>query len=386
MVRAQGQNGAALVIGNSKYLWEAHLPNVRRDAPDIAKRFQALGLKTELLQDLGLDAMRQAIDKFRTASRGANLAALYFAGHGASWERDTYLVPVDADLSAPSIVKSLISVPSIRDAMGEAAHRLLVFDSCRNNPADGWRQLEATRRGAGDNVRLPATGAPNTLVLYSTAPGRVALDGPAGENSPFAAAFLRQLGSPSVDLQALPANLRRDLLIATQARQILWDQNTYQQPFQIRGTGAGTTAGGSGWNRDPSRIIELSNAYAFAQANGLLLPPGLIAHRPAGNSRDASKVGAFKFESLTPRGERVPSVLLVLSVEEQQSAEIILAGKNAEGVGWYFRTGTLSGNRLEVDVVYGGPHSIFDWRDANSGSFSLIGNKLFTTSFTRLDG
>ena len=34
IVRAQGQNGVALVIGNSKYQWEAQLPNVRRDAPD----------------------------------------------------------------------------------------------------------------------------------------------------------------------------------------------------------------------------------------------------------------------------------------------------------------------------------------------------------------
>jgi Caspase domain len=53
-VLAQGKsNGVALVIGNSKYHWEAQLPNVRRDAPDMARSFQALGLKTELIQDAG---------------------------------------------------------------------------------------------------------------------------------------------------------------------------------------------------------------------------------------------------------------------------------------------------------------------------------------------
>src|SRR5476649_2811471 len=99
VVRAQGQTaGVALVIGNSKYQWEASLPNVRRDAPDIAKRFQALGLKTELLQDLGREAMQQAIAKFGEASRGARLAAFYFAGHGVTWDKQTYVVPVDADL------------------------------------------------------------------------------------------------------------------------------------------------------------------------------------------------------------------------------------------------------------------------------------------------
>ena len=89
MVRAQGQNGVALVIGNSKYQWEASLPNVKRDAPDVARAFQALGLKTELLQDLGGEAMRQAIAKFGEASRGARFAAFYFAGHGVTWEKQT---------------------------------------------------------------------------------------------------------------------------------------------------------------------------------------------------------------------------------------------------------------------------------------------------------
>lgn len=39
IVRAHGQsNGVALVIGNSKYRCEASLPNVKRDAPAVAKR------------------------------------------------------------------------------------------------------------------------------------------------------------------------------------------------------------------------------------------------------------------------------------------------------------------------------------------------------------
>src|SRR5512143_3807480 len=82
-VLAQGASaGVALVIGNSKYSWEASLPNVKRDVPDIARRFHAFGLKTELLQDLGLDALRRAIDKFAAATSGVGLAAFYFAGHG----------------------------------------------------------------------------------------------------------------------------------------------------------------------------------------------------------------------------------------------------------------------------------------------------------------
>ena len=397
-VHAQAQSsGVALVIGNSKYQWEAPLPNVRRDAPDIAKRFQAFGLKTELLQDVGRDVMRQAIDKFASAARGANLAAFFFAGHGASWTKDTYLVPVDTDLSAPSVVQSLTPVPSITAAMKDAAHRLLVLDNCRNNPADGWRQLEAERAAAinQEGQRAAAVSrAPNTLVLFSTAPGRVALDGPAGENSPFAAALLRQLESPSVDLQILAPKMRRELLIATQGRQVLWDESSYQQSFLLNsGRGTAAPANRSGWANDPSKIVELNNAYAFAQENGLPLPPGLIAHRPATNSPDSQKVGAFKYLAHSPGG-RYPQVLVVMSVEGGRTAEVIVAGKSSDGPFWRFITGTLSGSRLEYVPRDGASRFMFDWSDANSGSLSqLFESKVrgkssppYNAGFSRLDG
>ena len=103
IARAQAA-GVALVIGNSKYQWEAALPNVRRDAPDIAKSFQALGLKTELIQDVGRDGLLAALAKFKSAAAGANLAAFYFAGHGVTWAKQTYVVPVDADLGDPTAI------------------------------------------------------------------------------------------------------------------------------------------------------------------------------------------------------------------------------------------------------------------------------------------
>ena len=396
IVRAQAQNGVALVIGNSKYKWEASLPNVRRDAPDMAKRFKALGLQTALIQDASLDAMRQAIEQFKSAARGANFAAFYFAGHGAAWGKDTYFVPVDADLGTPSVVQSLMPVPSIGGAMQEANNRLLVFDNCRNNPADGWRQLETVRSAAYDPGRQQASDiglGPNTLVLYSTAPGRVALDGPAGENSPFAAMLLRHLDGQSVDLQALPTKLRRDLLIATEGRQVLWDQNGYERRFVLNAnrTGQSAPAGGrSGESHDPARIIELHKAYAFVRENNLPLPEGLIAFRAPAHSRDAHKVGAFKHTATGPTG-RDARLLLILSVDEQRVAEVIVAGRGGKGVFWRFVTATCSGDRLEVVSRGEGANFVFDWSDANSGSVAEIresGGKRGAGSsrFTRLDG
>ena len=391
-IRAQAQTaGVALVVGNSKYQWEAPLPNVRRDAPDIAKRLQAYGLRTELVQDAGRDALRRTIDSFVASAKGADFAALYYAGHGASWEKDTYLVPVDTDLSTPSVVQSLIPVPSIANGMNAAANRLLVFDNCRNNPADGWRQKAAQGASVVGSYGQSPDGAPpppNTLLLYSTAPGRTALDGPAGENSPFAASLLRQLDGP-VDLPALPAKLRRDLLIATQGRQVVWDRNTFAQPFAISGPRIAAAAARSGWAGDPSRIVELPNAYAYARQNDLPLAAGLIAHRPAGASPDARKIGAFKFMTNPPQRGPTPQLLVVMSVDEGNTAECIMCGK-VLGSYWRFITGKLSGERLEYEPPTGGAHFVFDWRDANGGSVALFpaggaGGRVTNTTFTRLD-
>jgi hypothetical protein len=390
-LRAQGANGVALVIGNSKYQWEASLPNVKRDAPDVAKRFQAMGLKTDLLQDTGRDAMKRAIESFTASSRGANFSAFYFAGHGAVWGRDTFLVPVDADLSSPDAVKNLLPVKAVSSGMDAASNRLLVFDNCRNNPADGWRQREAVEAALVKDQ--PVSAAPNTLALYSTAPGRVALDGPPGENSPFAASLLRQFDNGSVDVQALAPKLRRELLIATQGRQVLWDQSTYAAPFVLRGAASKSAAAGSGWAGDPSKVIELTKAYAYAQQNRLPLPAGLIAHRPPAGSPHAAKAGSFGFESAVPGGGQVKSLLVVMSVEEQNSCEAILVTQRDGVMAWRFVQATLSGDSMEYTTRSGGPRFVFKWNDASSGSLSIFAPKrggsgpaAFNHRFTRLDG
>ena len=408
IVRAQGANGIALVIGNSKYKWEASLPNVKRDAPDVTKAFQALGLKTELLQDAGKDAMFAAVEKLKAASRGANLAAFYFAGHGASWDKDTYLVPEDADLGNPGTVQTLLSVAALSGATKDAQNRLLVFDNCRNNPADGWRQKAAsdTSRVSASERAATALNGPNTMVLFSTAPGRIAVDGPAGENSPFAAMFLRQLAGQSVDLRALPEKLRRDLLIATEGRQVVWDQSTYERPFVLSG-GPGRPPSTS-HEADRSQIIELPKAFAFAAENGLPLPAGLVAFRPSTDSPNSEKVGSFKFISRIVAGvgkggtSDVPSILAVISVSETNTAEVVVSTKLAGldyGVVWRFLTASIVRGRLEfsnlemADGLATRQHS-FSWRDRTSGTYNqqeLIfttrsAPPFFNSPLTRLDG
>ncbi len=395
-VLAQGKGpGVALVIGNSKYQWEAPLPNVKRDVPDIARRFEAMGLKTELLQDAGRAAMTEAIERFGASARGSRFAAVYFAGHGAAWVKDNYLVPIDADLSTPNSTQALVSVTAIGQATGGAAHRLIVYDNCRNNPADGWQQTETQRAAAvNENVRAGLQLKPNSLTLFSTAPGRVALDGPPGENSPFAAALMRQLDGPSVDLHALAPVLRRDLLIATEGRQVLWELDTFQQSFVVTGARGKVAPINSSWARDPSRIIELPRAYAFVRENGLPLPEGLLAHRPAKAGRDAQKIGSWQYIA-NNKGSRNPQCLIVMSVEEGKTAELIMSGRGDNGAFWRFVTGDIRDGKIEYQPKDGSAHFSFAWNDANGGTLTQQPDRrgrggkspaMYTAPFTRLDG
>jgi len=400
IVRAQGQNGVALVIGNSKYHWESSLPNVRRDAPDIAKRFQALGLKTELVEDAGRESMSRALQKFADAARGARFAAFYFAGHGVYWEKQSYLVPVDADLTDPRTVTTLVKVPSIEAIMKQASGRMLVLDSCRNNPADGWRQKEAKMAARIDAVDSVGTAAPepNSMVLFSTAPGGSALDGPSGQNSPFAAALLRQLESAKVDVQTLGAKVRRDLLLATQGRQLVWDHNTYAGPFVLENAGKAT---GGAPSYDPARVVELPNAYAYAQKNSLSLPPGLVAYRASPGSPDAEKIGSFGFSfnaKVSAAGGNYPTqaMFMVLSVTEPAAAEVVLVVKDwgqSGGNRWRYFTADKSGRSVAWDNPDDTLRLQMIWNDQNSGTFNGFPGKAVTMAqkgqssrFTRLDG
>ncbi len=390
IVRAQGQNGVALVIGNSKYKWEASLPNARRDSADMARCFEAMGLRTELVQDAHRAAMNQALAKFAQASRGARLAAFYFAGHGAAWERQTYLVPVDSDLSDPGTVKDLIRGYAVADAAQGAAERLLVFDNCRNNPADGWRQQATLDRAHAIGLSMTGEGPmpPATIILYSTAPGRAALDGRVGENSPFAAVLLRRLSARTVDLNLLIPQLRRQLLIETEGRQLLWGGHTFgNTPHPVAGTGTPATAPPFR-GVDPARLVELKNAYAFANEIKSPMPGGIVAIRPPAGSHGAPLVGAYKF---VLRGT-LPFLWIVVSAHDGRSAEVITVVRADGKAVWRYFPAAVSGNTMDTLTWSGGQRFVLKWNDKGSGDVTAMGspNEVKSvpviTPFIRLDG
>jgi hypothetical protein len=183
----------ALVLGNGKYEAVPALDNPSNDAADLAQALRGVGFEVIEQRDATRDAMAKAVREFSERLRGADVALFFYAGHGLQMNGENYLLPVDAKIESPADVRfNTINLSDIQQEMesgGSGRANIIILDACRNNPfaeklASSGRAI--LTRGLG---RIDATGE-GSLIVYSTQPNNVALDG-AGRNSPFTAALLK---------------------------------------------------------------------------------------------------------------------------------------------------------------------------------------------------
>src|ERR1700761_2029661 len=88
----------ALVIGNGAYRNVPALLNPPNDAGDIAAALKRLGFTVTLITNGSFDEMRHALIALGRDAAGADMAAVYFAGHGMEINGENWLIPVDAEL------------------------------------------------------------------------------------------------------------------------------------------------------------------------------------------------------------------------------------------------------------------------------------------------
>lgn len=217
-VQASAERRVALAIGNSAYKIGGVLANSVNDSKLVAAALGASKFeKIEVKEDLGISDFRQTLRRFQSQADGADVALIYFAGHGVEVSGTNWLVPVDAELrETRDLEYEAIKVDLALQALSGAKIRILVLDACRNNPfGRSWQA--ATRmvtRGLG---RQEADGV---LVLYAAAPGQVAADSVGtSKNSPFATAFARRLSETGLALQMLGGRVRDDVISATKDKQ-----------------------------------------------------------------------------------------------------------------------------------------------------------------------
>jgi uncharacterized caspase-like protein len=223
-VSAHAEKRVALVIGNSAYKNVARLTNPINDATAVANMFKAAGFDSV---DSKLDAtvaeMRRALREFGNRTREADIAVVYYAGHGIELDGSNYLIPTDATLEADSdVLDETIPLDRVLFAVDPAKQlRLVILDACRDNPfAKNMKRKNAARSIARGLSKIEPSN-PNTMIAFAARAGSIATDGDVA-NSPFATALINYLPKPGLDLRKAFGFVRDDVLKAT---------NNAQEPF-----------------------------------------------------------------------------------------------------------------------------------------------------------
>jgi len=219
----------ALVIGNSDYEHAITLPNPVRDGTLIGETLRKSGFEVIEGTNLGKVDMGRLLDEFTEAAYDADIAVVYYAGHGLQVDGHNYLIPVDAELEKASQLQTrTIPVEDVLAALPpDPAVGVVILDACRDNPLA--RTLAAAlpkSRSMGNGLApVQASGlshdAGGLLIAYATDPGAVAYDG-TGEHSPYTTALARHLTIQGLEIQSALTRVRAEVSEATNGAQRPW--------------------------------------------------------------------------------------------------------------------------------------------------------------------
>lgn len=202
----------ALVMGNSAYVNTSSLSNPVNDANIVADAARKAGFDDVVVaMDLTISSFQRELRMFREKANGADIAMIYYAGHGMEGQGKNWLIPIDAELkTAFDLPYESINIERMMESVSGARIRMVILDACRNNPfGNSWASgTRAVARG------LAGFDADGVLVIYAAAPGQTAVDG-SGINSPFAESLAKRLLQPDLPLQMLGGAVRDDVLSAT---------------------------------------------------------------------------------------------------------------------------------------------------------------------------
>ena len=263
---AQADKRVALVLGISAYQHVAKLPNPSNDATAMADLFRKSGFDVvETKRDVGIADLRRAVGDFSDKAQDADVAVVFFAGHGIEVDGTNYLVPADAKLARDfDIEDEALSLDRLLKAIEPAKRlRLVRLDACRDNPFAKTMKRTVASRSVGRGLAKIEPTVSDTLIAFAAKAGSVALDGD-NSNSPFTTALLEHIATPGVDLRIAFGRVRDSVLTSTSRK---------QEPYVYGSLGGNTVA-----------IVDANAATAKAPAADSKPATAQVASADAGTS------------------------------------------------------------------------------------------------------
>ncbi len=141
----------ALVIGNASYP-DASTPLSTRSGmlARLPRNSAASEFEVDLKENVGKEEMQRAIDAFTGKIRSGMAALFYFSGYGIQVARQTYLLPINAQVwTEAEVRRDGISVDAVLAEMHRkgAKVKIVIIDAARRNPFE--RRFRAVGGGAG---------------------------------------------------------------------------------------------------------------------------------------------------------------------------------------------------------------------------------------------
>jgi uncharacterized caspase-like protein len=193
----------ALVIGNSSYAHAPVLDNPVNDATAVSIMLEGAGFQVvETRSNLDLAGMGRVIRDFAMMTRDADVAVVFYAGHGIEVDGVNYLIPTDARLATDIDVEyEAMPLDRVLRVLEPARSlRLVILDACRDNPFARSMKRTLASRAIGRGLAPVEPGRSNTLIAFAARAGSTAQDGD-GAHSPFTSALLKHLIAPGLDLR-----------------------------------------------------------------------------------------------------------------------------------------------------------------------------------------
>jgi len=261
----------ALVIGNAKYPDNDVVMNeVTNDTQDVADELKRDGFDVERGLNLSGDAMRQALDRFYAKIQQSGVALIFFDGFGIQSARQTYLLPVDAQIWVePDVVRDGFNLETILGEMNTrgASVKIAIIDAARRNPFE--RRFRRYSAGLA-----PAVTPNNTLAIYATALGSVISSAPS-DHSVFVNELLREIRAPGTTAEQAFRNTQAGVVAATRGEEVPWLSSSMTTDFSFFG-GPGSTPvqPGSG------TLSGTPTGTGSGTGGGSIVPPTPTCERP----------------------------------------------------------------------------------------------------------
>ncbi|RED38833.1 tetratricopeptide repeat protein [Rhodopseudomonas thermotolerans] len=226
---ADGPARVALVIGNGKYPdADKPLKQPTNDARLLAEELKRAGFDVDLGEDLSGDAMRRAFDRLYQRVKPGSVALVFFSGFGIQSGRQSYLVPVDAQIwTEPDVRRDGIALETVLGELNSrgASVKIALIDASRRNPFE--RRFRSFSAGLA-----PIIAPGGSLVMYAAALSSVVTDR-GDEHSLFASELLKEVRAPGISAEEALNRTRLGVTRASRGEQVPWISSSLAEEFSF---------------------------------------------------------------------------------------------------------------------------------------------------------